>query len=68
LSFEDYLEAAPPFEAQPQKNKAKRRKGGAFPHCAAAEPLSLTEWRIGVQASSALSGWQSCVGGYNFSL
>src|SRR6266540_1216845 len=28
----------PPNEAQPQNDKDQRRKGGAFPHCAAAEP------------------------------
>jgi hypothetical protein len=28
-----------PVEAQPQKEKMNRRKGGAFPHCAAAKPL-----------------------------
>src|SRR6266508_5162275 len=29
------------------EKKAKRRKGAAFPHCAAAEPRWFIEWRLG---------------------
>jgi hypothetical protein len=36
-----------PVEAQPQKKKRKCRKGGAFPHCAAAEPHWFIEWCLG---------------------
>ncbi len=31
-------------EAQPQTEKSKRRKGGAFPHCAAAKPHWFIDW------------------------
>src|SRR6266536_1310692 len=36
-----------PSEAQPQKKKEERRKGAAFPHCAAAQPHWFIEWRLG---------------------
>jgi len=36
-----------PSEAQPQKKKEERRKGAAFPHCAAAQPRWFVEWHIG---------------------
>src|SRR6266545_1321932 len=43
-----------PIEAQPQKKKSKRRKGGAFPHCAAAEPHWFIELgrRIGLRGGA----------------
>ena len=31
-----------------KRNKGKHRKGGAFPHCAAAKPRWLIEGRIGM--------------------
>jgi hypothetical protein len=34
-------------EAEPHERTNRARKGEAFPHCAAAKPLSLIEWCIG---------------------
>jgi hypothetical protein len=42
-----------------KKEEVTRRKGEAFPHCAAAQPLSLIEGRNGTVNISALCGGQA---------
>ena len=56
---------SPIHEAEPQKTEGKPRKGGAFPHCAAAEPHW---WLSGEQlAVSRAKGSEASQGSTAFS-